>query len=522
MGRVAGQLQAARCGDRRVSGVSGDAGERIRAAVRRLQGDGRDGRAQLSRVVLRLAPLRPGSAEQRDQRAPPAGADPVCQAGAGQLVVQPGSARDSDRDDSRLDGCEHGPRALPVCDREPVSRAGARARRAGRAADVVRRALQQRPVRQLFRADDGGREVSVDHARERHQGDADLWPVSRRARNESESGRPRERLPDLPSDVCRQPEHLRGALQRRAAARLVPRTRPRLHDDARRGAAWQQHSDVGRREPDRGHQAGRRAAATLSPPAPASARLVLVSAVRRVRAAGRTWGALSVRRGRRVDRGFGGAPWQAVSAEREERVRRAVDRRVREQREAQRRILGAGVRRASLHAAQLQRNARRGVHAGPRDGTLDAHAAVASDAAVRLRRLHDLRRRGALDAQRGAVPRPDARSRAQPRGAHRAAAARDRQHREHVLHAGDVRGLRAAGASAGGARSAGDGGRAQRHLLVAARGVLRRRHRPGRVVAVHLGAHPAFLQHAVLRLPVRDLLRVDCPSDAGNPLEGSG
>ena len=53
---------------------------------------------------------------------------------------------------------------LPVRDREPVPRAGARARRAGRAADVVRGALQQRPARQLLRADDRRHEVSVDHA----------------------------------------------------------------------------------------------------------------------------------------------------------------------------------------------------------------------------------------------------------------------------------------------------------------------------------------------------------------------
>ena len=33
-----------------------------------------------------------------------------------------------------------------------------------------------------------------------------------------------------------------------------------------------------------------------------------------------------------------------------------------------------------------------------------------------------------------------------------------------------------------------------------------------------VGAHPALLQHAVLRLPVRHLLRVDRAADAGPPL----
>ena len=114
----------------------------------------------------------------------------------------------------------------------------------------------------------------------------------------------------------------------------------------------------------------------------------------------------------------------------------------------QRRVFGAGVRRASVHAAQLQRDARRGVHAGARDGALDAHAAVARGAAVRLCGLHDLRRGGAVDAERGAVPRLDARARAVTRGARRAAAARHRQHRGHVLHAGAVCRFRAAGAPA--------------------------------------------------------------------------
>ena len=38
----------------------------------------------------------------------------------------------------------------------------------------------------------------------------------------------------------------------------------------------------------------------------------------------------------------------------------------------------------------------------------------------------------------------------------------------------------------------------------------------------HLGAHPAFLQHAVLRLPVRHVLRLDRPADAGDSRQRSG
>ena len=83
-----------------------------------------------------------------------------------------------------------------------------------------------------------------------------------------------------------------------------------------------------------------------------------------------------------------------------------------------------------------------------------------------------------------------------------------------VLHAGDVRRLRAAGAPAGGGREAGDGRGAGRDLLRPAEGVSRRRARLRRAVARHLGAHPALLQHAVLRLPVRDLLRLERAADA--------
>ena len=80
-------------------------------------------------------------------------------------------------------------------------------------------------------------------------------------------------------------------------------------------------------------------------------------------------------------------------------VRRPLDRRLREPGQAQRRLFGAGLRRQSVHADELQRHARRGVHAGARARPLDAHAAVARDAAVRLCRLHHLRRRGAVDAR---------------------------------------------------------------------------------------------------------------------------
>ena len=63
------------------------------AAARRLPRHGRHGRAELSRLVLRVAAVRRGSAEQRAQRAPAAGADPVRAPAAGELLVQSRAAR---------------------------------------------------------------------------------------------------------------------------------------------------------------------------------------------------------------------------------------------------------------------------------------------------------------------------------------------------------------------------------------------------------------------------------------------
>ena len=104
LGRVVGQLRPARRGDRGFQEASGHAGRERLVAARGVPGDGRDGRPCLSRLVLRVASVRPGSAQQRDQRPPAAGADPVRAPAAGQLVVQPGVARRSARHASRVDG----------------------------------------------------------------------------------------------------------------------------------------------------------------------------------------------------------------------------------------------------------------------------------------------------------------------------------------------------------------------------------------------------------------------------------
>ena len=124
-----------------------------------------------------------------------------------------------------------------------------------------------------------------------------------------------------------------------------------------------------------------------------------------VDSAGRLRPEVSLRRRPEMAARVGRAAGRRLSACDARGAVRPVHRRLREPRQAQRRVFGAGVRRSALHAAQLQRHARCGVHAGARDGPFDAHRAVACAPAVCLRRLHDLRRRSAVDAERGAVSR---------------------------------------------------------------------------------------------------------------------
>src|SRR5207247_1483438 len=78
-----------------------------------------------------------------------------------------------------------------------------------------------------------------------------------------------------------------------------------------------------------------------------------------------------------------------------------------------------------------------------------------------------------------------------------------------LLHAGDVRRLRAPGAQFGGRRAADYGGDPGRHLFQSAQGLSRRCDRLRRAGARHVGAHSPLPQHAVLRGSVRDVLTLE-------------
>ena len=104
------------------------------------------------------------------------------------------------------------------------------------------------------------------------------------------------------------------AVQRRAAARLVSFAGARLQDDARRGAARQQHPDGGGREPDRADEGRHRAAAALSPAAEEGARPRDLPLLRRDDSAGRLRSQVSVRGCAGMAAGVGGAARRRLPA----------------------------------------------------------------------------------------------------------------------------------------------------------------------------------------------------------------
>ena len=425
-------------------------------------------------------------------------------------MVQPGAAADPARDGPRLDRVDRGAEAISVRDRGSLPAAGARARRSRRTADVALEPPRVGAERGLLVALNRRREVPDDHAVDRRRGHRARTGSTARSSPPAASRRiARRHSARFTAPTSTDREHLRDALQRRLPARLVPGARARLQEHARGGAARRQHPDLGRREPDRDDAR------------PASSRCAAITGCAARRSGVPTYQVYDfaiplvthdkkyaydevldwiTEVGRAARPGIPGADARGL--------RRPLDRRLRERRQAQRRLLGAGVRHASLHAAELHRYAGRCVHAGARDGALDAHHPVARDAAVHLLGLHDLRRRSAVDAERGAAARPHAPALDRPDRADRPAPARHRQHHQHLLHAGHVRRLRAARAPAGGGRQADHLGDPDRDLHDAPQGLLRRCGRSERPDRRDLGADPALLQLALLRLPVRDLLRV--------------
>ena len=187
--------------------------------------------------------------------------------------------------------------------------------------------------------------------------------------------------------------------------------------DARRGAPRQQHPDRRRREPDRDDQGRHRAAAPLSPAAQAGARPRHLSHLRHHDSAGRlrprsirtrTCSSGCRRRSRRSAPTTSGSMREVLDGQ-------WID------------VYENPGKRSGAYSAPVY-----GVHPYMLlnyNDTLDAvftlahemgHSmhtrAVARAPAVRLRGLHDLRRRSAVDAERGAVPRVTC-SRARPTSA---------------------------------------------------------------------------------------------------------
>ena len=320
---------------------------------------------------------------------------------------EPGAADDS---------ADHGPgsgwpndadaRRLSVRHRGSLPPAGARARRQGRAPAVAVEPLFVVAQRRLCGALDRRRQASDDPAVERHGGHADLRPVPRDPGDQPEPGAiARRRFVEFhklfESNVNTYASLYNGVLQRdwfHAQARGYASTLDAaLHGNNIPTTVVENliaTTKAGTEPLRRYHRLRKRVLG-----------LDTYHTLRHDDSARRVRSEVSVRGCARVAAGVGGAARPRLPAADARGARRAVDRRLREPGQAERRLLGAGLRRAAVHAAELQRHARCGVHAGARDGPLDAHGAVARAPAVRLCGLHDLRRRSAVDAERGAVPR---------------------------------------------------------------------------------------------------------------------
>jgi hypothetical protein len=101
------------------------------------------------------------------------------------------------------------------------------------------------------------------------------------------------------------------------------------------------------------------------------------------------------------------------------------------------------LRRAPVHADQLQRQVRGHDDGGARARAHDAELPLEQDAAVPPRQLPDLRRRGRLDVQRGVAHRPHAQDDQGPRHAAVAAGELSRECEGHGVPADAVRRVRA-------------------------------------------------------------------------------
>ena len=101
---------------------------------------------------------------------------------------------------------------------------------------------------------------------------------------------------------------------------------------------------------------------------------------------------------------------RGLSGRHQTRVRQPLDRSVPERGQGVRRLLERRrLRRAPVHADQLQRQVHRRQHAGPRAGPHDAELLLEQDAALSAGELPDLRRRGRVHVQRDAAHRLHAR-----------------------------------------------------------------------------------------------------------------
>ena len=476
------------------------------------------GAAELQGLVLPVAAIRRGSAQQHHQRAPAARAAADREVAAGDVVVSARVAEAAARDRAAVDRTATPGLAVYRFAIEEVFR-------------LQEHVLNEQGERLLSLTERLG-SVPKDSYAALSTADA-RFPTITLSTGETTQvsyGQYRKLLATCRSQadrrtglrgalrhLHREPQHLRRDLQRRDARRLVRGARARLQDDARCGALRQRDSDQRRREPDSRDQERRRAVPPLSPAAQARARSSSDYYV---------FDAFVPLVDYDVKYPYDEVlDWivEAVSplgAEYQARVRRAFSERWIDVYENQGKRSGAysaPVYGANPYMLMNYNDTLDAVFTLAHELGHSMHTMLSHETQPFVYAGYTIFVAEVPSTLNEALLLDFMLARAKTEGrAHRPPAARHRRHRRHVLQPGAVCRLRARGASAGREGSADHLGNVERHLFEAAWRVLGRCAVARSARAAHLGAHSAFLPVAVLRLSVRDVLRVDGEADGGD------
>ncbi len=366
--------------------AAGNAGPGTRRAAEGLPVARRHRQARVPPLPLSAAATRRRHAQPGDRGPVPADERRGREVRDGVGLVHSRAAQDPARHGEGVDRADAGARAVSLPDPRCLPAPGARPRRQGRAAALARDPAQRRAAHDLPGAEHLRHQVPDAAPGRRQRRRPDAGQLRRAAREGPQPGRARQGRGSARRHLRRDGKHVCRGLQRHAAARLVPRPGAQLPDHARRRARRQRDSALGRRDADRRDPQRRRAVPSLRAPAQEAPRAAELPPLRRLPADLPQRQDLPVRAGARARAGVGRPVRRRLRREVQALRLGRPDRRLRERRQAQRCLQRRRLRRRPLPADELQRHARRRVHARPRGGARDAHGAVVREPAVRHRR----------------------------------------------------------------------------------------------------------------------------------------